>query len=200
MGSGRLRNGQPAPLKRIMLAAPGEAATEIECSRCRVRDWTLDDRADLVRYADNRKIWRNMSHQFPYPYTEADADDWFARLAAIPDSTHWAIELKGRAAGGIGVALREGVFSRSAELGYWLGEPFWGRGLMTEVVQAVIPYAMSHFALCRLEAPVFAWNPASMRVLEHCGFECEGVSRASVFKDGELIDRVVYALVDRAGG
>ena len=154
----------------------------------------------LVRFADNRKIWRNLTHTFPHPYTEADADDWLAQMAAMAEPTSWAIEIESQAVGGIGVTLGEGVFSQSANFGYWLGEPYWGRGIMTEVARAVAPYVMSHFGLCRLEAAVFAWNPASMRVLEHCGFVREGVSEASVFKDGEVIDRVVYALVDRKHG
>ena len=174
--------------------------TRLKCRQCVVRDWSSADRPDLLRYANNRKIWRNLTHMFPHPYTEADADDWFASLAAMPEPTHWAIEVDGQAAGGIGVCLDEGVFCKSGDFGYWLGEPFWGRGIMTEASQAVAPYVMRQFGLCRLEAAVFAWNPASMHVLEHCAFEREGISRASVFKDGELIDRVVYALVDRAGG
>jgi RimJ/RimL family protein N-acetyltransferase len=161
-----------------------------------VRDWTPSDRGALVRFADNRSVWRNLTHMFPNPYTDADADAWFACLADMLEPTHWAIEVEGHAVGGIGVMVGEGVFSRSADFGYWLGEPYWGRGIMTQAARAVIPYAMSHLDLCRLEAAVFAWNPASMRVLEHCGFVREGVSRASVLKDGELIDRVVYAFVD----
>ena len=136
---------------------------------------------------------------FPHPYTEADADAWFAYVAAMSEPTHWAIEVDGEAVGGIGLELGEGVFARSADFGYWLAEPYWGRGIMTEAARALIPCAMERFDLCRLEAAVFAWNPASMRVLEHCGFVREGISpsRASVVKDGELIDRVVYALVVR---
>ena len=172
----------------------------LQGSKCIVRDWSSADKADLVRFADNRRIWRNLTHLFPHPYTETDADDWFAILAAMPEPTHWAIEVEGRAVGGIGVSLEEGVFAKSADFGYWLGEPFWGRGIMTDAARATIPYAMGRFDLCRLEAAVFAWNPASMRVLEHCGFEREGISRSSVFKDGELIDRMVYALVDPVGG
>ena len=122
-----------------------------------------------------------------------------------PGSPTWApwtspppgrIKVDGVAVGGIGVAPDEGVFAKSAEFGYWLAEPYWRRGIMTEAVRALVPLAMARFGLCRLESAVFAWNPASMRVLEKCGFARAGISRSSVFKDGELIDRVVYALVD----
>lgn len=168
----------------------------LECSTCVIRDWSPADKPDLVRYADNRRVWRNLTHLFPNPYTEADADKWFEVLAAMPEPTHWAIEVDGHAVGGIGVSVGEGVFARKADLGYWLGEPYWGRGIMTDAASAVATYAMDTFGLVRLEAAVFAWNPASMRVLEHCGFTREGVCRAAVFKDGQFIDEVDYALVD----
>jgi len=168
----------------------------LECSKCVVRDWSPADRSDLVRYANNRNVWRNLTHLFPHPYTAADADQWLAIVAAMPEPTHLAIEVDGHAVGGIGVSLGEGVFCKKADLGYWLGEPYWGRGIMTDAACAVALYAMNRWDLCRLEAAVFAWNPASMRVLEHCGFVREGISRAGVFKDGQIIDEVDYALVD----
>jgi len=115
----------------------------------------------------------------------------------MAEPTHWAIEVDGYAAGGIGVTLGEGTYIKSAEFGYWLGEPYWGRGIMTEAVRLVVPHVMSRFDLIRLESPVFEWNPASMRVLEQCGFVREGVSRASGLKDGQVIDRVIYAFVGR---
>jgi len=118
-------------------------------------------------------------------------------LEGMPEPTHWAIELGGEAVGAIGCMLGEGVYKRTAQFGYWLGEAYWGRGIMTAAVKAVVPYAMERFGLARLESPVFEWNPASMRVLEKCGFAREAVLRASVSKDGELIDSVLYAFIDK---
>ena len=86
-----------------------------------------------------------------------------------------------------------GLYAKSGQFGYWLGEPCWGRGIMTQAVGRVVPYVFSRFPLVRLESPVFAWNAASMRVLPKCGFVREGVKRSSVFKDGQIIDQVVYA-------
>jgi len=172
----------------------------LECPECVVRDWSPGDKDALVVAANNRSIWRNMTDMFPHPYGEPEADSWFALLAGMNQPTHWAIELGGQAVGGIGLEIGQGVFARSANFGYWLGEPFWGRGIATAAVQMVAPWAMTRFGLSRLEAGVFSWNPASMRVLEKSGFVCEGVSRASVHKDGEVIDRVIYAMVDSAGG
>ena len=122
---------------------------------------------------------------------------WFGFLERMPEPTSWAIEVDGQAAGGIGVTPGEGIHARSGLFGYWLGEEYWGRGIMTQAVRAVAPYAMSRFKLLRLESPVFAWNPASMRVLEKCGFVREGVARARVYKDGEVTDEVLYALVHK---
>lgn len=113
----------------------------------------------------------------------------------MPEPTHWAIEVNGIAVGGIGVDLGEGIYAKSGHFGYWLGEEYWGRGIMTAGVRAASECAMSHFGLVRLEAPVFVWNPASMRVLEKAGFEREGILRKSVFKDDQLIDQVLYAFV-----
>lgn len=151
----------------------------IECGKSVIREWARSDKAALVRFADNRNIWRNLTHAFPHPHTGADADRWFSFLAQMQEPTSWAIEVDGAAVGSIGVTLREGIYLKSAEFGYWLGEPYWGRGIMTGAAKAVARYAMRRFGLIRLEAPVFEWNPASMRVLEKCGFVREGVLRAS---------------------
>jgi len=160
-----------------------------------VRDWRPGDKPAMLRVADNRNVWRNLSHRFPHPYTDLDADSWFALLAGMPLPTHWAIEVAGEAAGGIGVDPGEGIYANCGRFGYWLGEPYWGRGIMTAAVRATSDYILKHLGLMRLEAPVFEWNPASMRVLEKCGFVREGVLRQSVLKDGEIIDAVLYARV-----
>jgi RimJ/RimL family protein N-acetyltransferase len=167
----------------------------LNCGPCIVRDWKTDDRGSLLRFADNRKIWRNMTHRFPHPYTTADVDAWFAMLAEMPEPTHWAIEVDGQAVGGIGVDVGTGVDEKTGRIGYWVGEPYWRQGIVTAAVRATSEYAMSRFGLVRLEARVYDWNPASMRVLEKCGFLCEGVLRRSVYKDGEIINSVLYARV-----
>lgn len=167
----------------------------LDCSSCIVREWRGDDRDSLVRFANNRNVWRNLIDRFPHPYTEADADSWLGRVVGAAPCTHWAIEVEGRAAGSIGIMVGQDVYAKSAHFGYWLGEPYWGRGIMTAAVRATVDHVFSSFDLIRLEAPVFEWNPASMRVLEKCGFAREGVLRRSVHKDGEIIDAVLYARV-----
>jgi [ribosomal protein S5]-alanine N-acetyltransferase len=158
-----------------------------------VRGWAVADKPALVRFANNRNVWRNLTHRFPHPYTDADADAWFSLLAKKSLPTNWAIEVDGLAVGGIGADPGEGVFAKTARFGYWLGEPYWGRGIMTAAVRGTVDYIFTRFDWMRLEAPVFEWNPQSMRVLEKCGFSREGVLRKSIEKDGQVIDAVLYA-------
>jgi len=167
----------------------------IELKNCVLRDWQRSDKESLLSLANNFNIARNLSHLFPHPYGEADAEAWFSMLESQAQTAHLAIEVAGRAAGGIGIRMGEGVFARSAELGYWLGEPYWGRGIMTEAVSAFAPYAMAHFALIRVYAYADVGNSGSMRVLEKAGFLREGITRASAFKYGKAVDRVLYARV-----
>ena len=167
----------------------------LDCGKCVVRDWLRGDKSALVEFANNRKIWRNLTHLFPHLYTEKDAEDWFALLDKSTKPTHWAIDVDGLAVGGIGVTLREGIFAKSAEIGYWLGEPYWGRGIVSAALQRVVSYAMPQFGLIRLEAPVFEWNAASMHVLEKVGFVREAIFRSGAIKDGKVIDLYLYALV-----
>lgn len=168
---------------------------QLECDQCVVRDWARADCESLVANANNRNVWRNLGERFPNPYTRSDAKKWLSGLEKETDPTHWAIEVDGFAVGGVGVDPGELEYIKSGRFGYWLGEPYWGRGIMTAAVQAASDYALAHFGLVRLEASVFEWNPASMRVLEKCGFAREGVLRRSVFKDGEIIDTMLYAKV-----
>ncbi len=170
-------------------------SVRLDCGGCLVRGWRDGDRAALVSHADNRKIWRNLKDRFPHPYTQQDAGDWLALARAQPERPVWAIEIDGEAAGCIGLEPLADIYARTALIGYWLGEAYWGRGLMTAIVQRVSALALGELGFLRLEAPVMAWNPASMRVLEKCGFAREATLRKSVSKDGEVIDSVLYAKV-----
>jgi len=168
---------------------------ELELSKSRLRPWKPGDEESLVRHANNRVIWRNLRDAFPHPYTLANAQHWIRSANPATPVTNFAIVVDGTAVGGIGLVLKDDVFRRSAEIGYWLGEEYWGRGIVTEAVRAVTDYAFATFDLCRVYAGVFEWNPASMRVLEKAGYEYECRMRKSVFKDGEIIDELIYAIV-----
>ena len=164
-----------------------------------LRAWSPAHQDDLVRQANDRAVWRNLMDGFPHPYTAADAAGWISFVAAVAPSLHLCIEVDGVAAGGIGIIVGEGTGRMTGQFGYWLGRAHWGQGIATAAGLAMVDHARRRMEVVRLEAPVYAWNPASMRVLEKIGFTREGVLRQSVFKDGQLIDSVMFALIlDRA--
>lgn len=166
-----------------------------ELAGCFLRPWRAADKADLVLHADNRKVWRNMTHTFAHPYTEQDADLWLAIAAEPGPSIQLAIAFDDRAIGGIGAIAGEGIFRATAEFGYWLGEPWWGRGIATAAARALASRILDERLFARLQAKVFEWNAPSMRVLEKAGFTREAVLRCAATKDGQLIDTVLYARV-----
>jgi ribosomal-protein-alanine N-acetyltransferase len=173
---------------------------QIDCGTFLLRRWRLGDKEALIRHADNPKIWRNVRDLFPYPYTEQDADEWLAH-ATVEEDTPWvfAIEIDGEAGGTISLLPRSDVERHSAELGYWLGEAFWSRGIMTAAVRALTERAFEQSDFYRIYADVFAWNPASMRVLEKAGYRREAVLTRAVVKDGVLMDQVIYAITRDPG-
>ena len=168
---------------------------EIELSSAVLRPWKKGDEKSLVTHANNRKVSINLRDGFPYPYSAKDAQEWIKSASKIRPLTMFAIVVNDQAAGGIGIHLRNDVEQRSSEIGYWLGEAYWGQGIATEALKAVSEYAFKNFDLCRLYAPVFAWNPASARVLEKAGYKLEGRLKKSITKDGKTIDSFLYALV-----
>jgi ribosomal-protein-alanine N-acetyltransferase len=175
-----------------------EVVLELKLDRFLIRTWKPEDRASLILFASNRNIWINLRDRFPYPYMGADADQWIHQAIEETPQTHFAIAIERSMIGGIGLELGTDIFRRTAEIGYWLGEPFWGRGIATEAVRAITNYAFSTFDLCRIYAGVFEWNPASMRVLEKAGYMREGRLRKSIFKDGRIIDQFLYAMIREA--
>lgn len=158
-----------------------------------------DDAQSLAIQGNNHNVWRNLRDRFPHPLTVSDTQQYIeATLNQSPQNV-FAIEVDGEAVGVIGLTMGEGERRHSAELGYWLGEPFWGRGIVTAAVEGVTSYAVKELGLSRIESYVFAWNPASARVLEKVGFAREGVLRNSVIKDGVLLDRWLYAYLAGQG-
>ena len=162
-----------------------------------VRPWRRADRASLLRHADNPNVARYLSSRFPHPYTPADADAWFAFLEGQGEPTSFAIEVDGEAVGGVGLrGSDDPEFSHSAELGYWLGEAYWRRGIVTAAVAAFVPFAMHRWNLARLTAYANPRNHGSVHVLEGAGFVREGLIRARAIRDGVVHDHVAYGLVD----
>ena len=161
----------------------------------RVRSWRKSDLDALVRYANNPKIAANLRDQFPHPYTRAAAVAYLADVRTAEIETSFAIEYVGEAVGGVGFKLGIDVARLSAEMGYWLGEPYWGRGLATRAVLAASEWAFENYKLTRIFAMAFSLNVGSMRVLEKAGFEREGILHRSAVKNGVILDQVLYAKV-----
>lgn len=158
------------------------------------RTWRARDLDSLVKHANNRNVWMNLKDRFPHPYTRRHGEDWIGmNQAQFGPPTNFAIELEGEAVGGVGLERLADVFSVTASIGYWLGEPFWGRGIGTAAVRFITDYAFTTFAVGRVEASVFDWNPASARVLEKAGFALEGRLRQAVTKAGRTGDLLIYA-------
>jgi len=166
---------------------------ELRLEHCLVRGWRLDDAKSLARHANNRRVWLGLRDQFPHPYTIEDANEFLRSVTNKQPVTNFCIEIEAAAAGGIGIRLGEDVHRQTANLGYWLGEEFWGRRIMTEVVSAVVTYCFEKFPLDRIYAEVYSNNPPSARVLEKAGFVLEGRLRKNVVKEKEILDSLLYA-------
>ena len=156
-----------------------------------IRQWIEDDVSNLVLYANNINVWNKLRNNFPHPYSEEDAKAWLQK-ANEPPIINLAIDLDGQAIGGIGLILNSDIYIMSAEMGYWLGEEFWGQKIATEAVRLMVEYTFYYFDIVRLYAEVFENNKASMRVLEKNGFYLEGVRRKAVLKNGVLMDDFIW--------
>lgn len=168
---------------------------KLTLQKCTIRPWRLDDAESIARHANNRKIWLGVRDLFPHPYTIQDAHEFLQRAMSEQPEMKFCVEVESAAAGGIGVHPGQDVHRHTATVGYWLGEQFWGRGIMTEVVTAVTDFCFASFPLRRISAEVFSNNPASARVLEKAGFNFEGRLKNHVFKDGKLLDTLLYARI-----
>lgn len=157
-----------------------------------LRDWRQEDAASLARHADSPGIAAAMRDGFPSPYTLEDARAFIAAATGSAGNLVLAIEVDGEVAGGIGVHPLGDVYRRTAEIGYWLSESRRGRGIATAAVCALVPIAFERFGLARLQAGVFSNNARSMSVLERAGFTREAVHGRAIWKNGELLDEVVY--------
>ena len=168
---------------------------EIKLRTCTLRFWRRGDETSLMRHADNPLIARNLRDRFPHPYTPQDACEWVDHTLAEDPPLNLAIVVSGEAVGGIGIIPGSDIHRRSAEIGYWLGEAFWGRGIATAAVKAASQWAFENYDLNRLWASVFEHNAASARVLVKAGYQFEAQLRGAAIKEGRTLDELLYALV-----
>jgi RimJ/RimL family protein N-acetyltransferase len=166
---------------------------KIRLSKAIIRNFKMSDKASIAKHANNRKIWRNVRNAFPHPYTETNAEQWISSILEEKVKTKFAIVVDGKAVGGIGVEKKDDIYSQTMEFGYWIGEEYWNKGIITEAIQVIADYAFDEFDIMRLEAHVYHWNIGSMRALEKAGFEKEAILKKRVFKDGEYVDEHVFA-------
>ncbi|HYO45857.1 MAG TPA: GNAT family protein [Gemmatimonadota bacterium] len=158
-----------------------------------LRPWRREDIDALVRHADDREVWKSLGDLFPHPYTRQDAKWWLGGGYESRSELALAIEIGGELGGGLGLKFpRDPIYRGTAEVGYWIGRAWWGRGIMPRAVSAFVPWAFERFDLIRIEAGVFETNPASARVLEKAGFALESRQERSVIKDGNVLDRLLY--------
>ena len=180
-----------------MLPTPLGVGSEMyrETGKCIIRNWQIQDAPSIVKYANNRKIWLNLRDAFPHPYSLGDAKVFISRVIEADPVTVFAIANPSEAIGGIGLVLGKDVHRFTAEIGYWLAEPYWGMGIMTDAVRCLTTWAFRELKLHRISAEPYATNTASHRVLEKAGFIREGVLRSSAFKDGKILDQYLYSQI-----
>ncbi len=167
----------------------------IEGDGFRLRRFARSDVGSVARHANNIRIATRLQDRFPHPYTEEDARSFIDYAIQAEMESIFAIEVDGQAAGSIGLIFQQDVYRKSAELGYWLGESYWGRGIATAAVRAMVQHAFSELGLHRVSARIFADNAASRRVLEKAGFALEGAARQAVEKNGRLLDVLNFGIL-----
>lgn len=164
-----------------------------------LRELRNEDAKSMQKHADNPKVAQNLRNGFPTPYKLQDAENFIAIINKQPKEKGfiWGIEVEGEIAGSIGITFNDlnDVYAKAAELGYWLGEKYWGRGIMNRAVREICDYTFENFDIVRIIAEPYAYNLASRKVLEKAGFELEGIMRKSVFKNGKIYDSCMYAMI-----
>lgn len=184
----RLLNPKKSP-------ALGDREVLIEGRGFRLRRFSPADMGSLAYHANNANIAVRLQDRFPHPYTEADARQFIEYARSAEMESVFAIEVDGEAAGAVGIMFQQDVYSQSGELGYWLGEEYWGRGIVSQAVKAMVQHAFGDLRLRRVYARIFSNNIASRRVLEKAGFQFEGMARQAVVKNDKVLDVFHYAIL-----
>jgi len=162
-----------------------------------LREWEITDIESVAVNANNNKIAEKLRNVFPHPYSKVDAE-FFVNMCINADKTKdlfLAIDVDGKAVGSIGVFKQDDVYCKSGELGYWLGEEYWGKGIVTEAIKQICEIAFDKFDIVRIFAEPYSHNIGSRKVLEKAGFELEGIMKKGVFKNGEIHDYCMYSLI-----
>jgi len=159
-----------------------------------LRKWTIRDLESLVKHANNYNIAKNMSNAFPFPYTEIFGRRYISKAIIIKPTRVFAIAINNETIGSIGVYPQTDIHCRNAEMGYWLAEQYWGQGIMPEAIKQMVEYSFANLDIDRIFARPFGTNTASQRVLEKAGFSLEAHFEKTIFKNGEYLDELFYAV------
>lgn len=165
--------------------------------KCRIRKWELSDAKDLAVALSNKKVQDNLRDGLPYPYTEQDGKEFISAMLSADESETFAfaITVDNMVIGSIGIFRQGNIHRQTAELGYYIAEEYWGKGIMTEAVKQICEYVFAKSDIIRIYAEPFAYNIASCRVLEKVGFQYEGTLRSNAVKNGRVIDMEMYSLL-----
>lgn len=166
---------------------------KIDCGICVLRKFETGDTALIAQMANDRDVWLNLRDRFPHPYELAHGEAFVASAAAEDPPTNLAVCVDNRAVGSVGIILGKDIERVSAEIGYWIGKPYWGRGITSVALRSATEYAVKTFGLTRVFAIPFAHNLPSIRVLEKAGYVREGLMKQSAIKDGVVQDQYLYA-------
>jgi RimJ/RimL family protein N-acetyltransferase len=159
-----------------------------------LRPWNINDLDSLVKHANNPNIAKFMTDGFPHPYTKEKGIS-FIEMATKDKPIHiFAIDVDGKAVGGIGIHPQQDIMKKNAELGYWLGEEYWGKGIVSNAIKQVVDFAFTNYEINRVFARPFGTNIPSQKVLEKCGFKLEACLEKIIYKNGEYLDELIYAI------
>ncbi|MBS1667574.1 MAG: GNAT family N-acetyltransferase [Bacteroidetes bacterium] len=153
-----------------------------------IRAWEKTDIDLLAGLANNPYISSKLRDGFPFPYTKKDAEEWVGMIAVMVPPTQFAVIADGQLVGAIGFIIKENVYRKNVEIGYWIGEPFWNQGIASEAIRLLVDHIFLHFDIVRVYAEVFSNNPASMKALEKNGFHLEAIHHKSIIKNDKLLD------------
>ena len=160
----------------------------------KLRSWNINDLESLVKYANNYNIAKNLTNQFPHPYTKKNGESFIAMATKNYPLNIFAIDIRGQACGGIGLHPQQDIHCKNAELGYWLAEPYWGKGIITNAIKQIVKYGFKTFDIDRIFARPFENNIGSQKALENSGFVLEGKFDKVLYKNGEYLDELIYAI------
>ena len=169
---------------------------EIISEGVKLRPWSLNDADQLAAIANNNKISDNLRDGFPYPYSINDAHNWLNMVIPVNDPPkYFAIIFDNKLCGSIGIVPKSDIYRKNVEIGYFIAEEYWNKGIATRAIKALTSYAFSKFDIVRVYAEPFADNPGSRRALEKAGFVCEALFRKNVVKNGVIKNSCIYSVL-----